>query len=193
VDPDDGDLPEMPDLDEGKFYTADDMRKARADGERRGAENPELVKSLHSTERGPRQYTGMIGSEVSRAWDDPAFRREIITVATKAAQIAVRGRDEAAAQLGLHDPDLKSLIVGEEKCRAIILEIVKHELAGTMSSIGLEVSDDAARIRTAMQLRRTFDLEENSTKLLKRIAWQAFVGFVSFCVIAAAAWFGFRK
>jgi hypothetical protein len=179
----------MPDLTEGKHYTADDMRRARAEGERRGAQNPNMPSER---DQPPRGLSEMIGSDASSMWGDPVFRREIITVATKAAQIAVRGRDEAAMQLGLTD-DAKHLLIPEDKCKAYISEILKVELVAAFSGIGLDISDDISRLKTAMQLKRTFDLEENSTKLLKRVAWQAFVGFVTFCVMALGAWFGLTR
>lgn len=184
----------MPDLDDDKHYTASDMRRARAEGERRGSRNQDQPGERDRPPAGLQEMIG--GSEASSLWADPAFRREVITVAAKAAQVAVRNREDVAHELGVggaHDDDVRKLLISEEKAKALIREAVREEVIKAFASIALDISDDATRLKTAMQLKRTFDLEESSTKLLKRIAWQAFAGFISFCFVALAAWVGITR
>lgn len=179
----------MPDLDEGKHYTADDMRRARAEGERRVSQ-----RGPKSDERGePARQSEMIATDASSLWSDPVVKRELITVAAKSAQIALRHREEAARQLGVDGEEEKQLLVTEDQAKHLIQAAVKREIVNAFASIALDISDEGARIKTAMQLKRTFDLEENSSKLLKRIAWQAFVGFLGFLFVALAAWLGIAK
>lgn len=166
----------MPDLDEGKFYTADDMRKARAEG--RGGNAPD--------------QTDMVPSDAQQMWADPRIRRELLIVAAKAAQVAVRGRDDFAGAIGADPEATRQLLLPEDKAERLIQAAVDAAVIRAFAGLDLDISTDTTRVKLAMQLKRTFDLEENSSKLLKRIAWQALVGFIGFCFAAVAAWFGFQ-
>lgn len=173
----------MPDLDEGKFYTADDMRRARQEGRANAAREDILAPT-----------------DSARVWADPQFRRELLITAAKAAQVAVRGRDDFARSIGIEgedeDESIRQLLIPEDRAKKIIEQAVaatvKAELKEIFEDLRLDITTKNSRLAIGDRFKRTFDLEENSTKLLKRIGWQVFVGFITVAAAAVAAWFGLK-